>query len=45
MVKLPATHCSHYELEILQEKIFMATLRPANSANIFNLKNARLYGI
>ncbi len=44
MVKLPATHCSCYELEISQEKIFVAMVRPAKSMKIFNLENFRLYG-
>ena len=44
VVKLPATHCSCYELEISREKIFSAMLRPAKSIKIFNLKNFRLYG-
>ena len=45
VVKLPAVHCSCYEVEILREKIFAAMLRPTKSAKIFNLENFRLYGI
>ena len=42
VVKLPATHCSCYELEISWEKIFVAMLRLVKSVKIFNLKNFRL---
>ena len=45
MVKVPATHCSCYEVEISQEKNFAAMLGPAKFTKIFDLKNFRLYGI
>ena len=34
MVELPATPCICYELEILQEKFFVAVLQPAKSMKI-----------
>ena len=33
-VKVPDLHCISYELEILQEKIFMAILQPTNSFDL-----------
>ena len=36
MSKLPATHCSYYELGISLERIFAALLRPVKSAKFFN---------
>ena len=44
MVKLLATPFIGYELEISQEKIFMAMFRPTKSMKFFNLENFRLYG-
>ena len=38
-------HCICYELEISQEKNFVAILRPAKSAKFFYLENFRLYGM
>ena len=43
VVKLPAMHCSYYELQISCEEIFVAMLRPIKSAKIFNLENFWLY--
>ena len=40
MVRL---HCSYYELEISQEKVFMAMLRPTKSTKHFNLENFICY--
>ena len=34
VVKLPATHCNYYEVQISQEKTFAAMFRPAKSAKI-----------
>ena len=41
VVKVPATHCICYGLEISREKLAM--LQPAKSVIIFNLENFRLY--
>ena len=38
-------HCIRYGLELSQEEIFAAILRPAKSAKFFYLKNFRLYGM